>query len=127
MTPTHRLVLSLLLGFLGISLLLPGVIGVFRPATGRAWLVAETVDAMNHLRALNAMMAALGLVALWACLDPSRGRPLVLALGIVMAALVVARLYAIVTDGVPGAATWLYLGVEGVLAAVFLGCPPPPN
>jgi hypothetical protein len=99
--------------------------GVFRPATGRVWLVAETVDATNHLRALNAMMAALGLLALWACLDPSRARPLVLALGVVMAALVVARLYAIAIDGLPGAAIWLYLAVETALAAVFLAWPPP--
>jgi hypothetical protein len=126
MSLVHRLVLLGLLAFLGLSLVIPGLVGVFRPATGRVWLVGETVDARSHLRALNAMMAALGLVALWACLDLARSRPLVLALGAVMALLVVARLYAVVVDGGPGAATWLYLAVEAVLALAFLAWPPPP-
>ena len=65
-----------------MSLVIPGVVGMFKPGIGRTWLVAENVDAKNHLRALNAMMAALGAVALYACWDLERSRLLVLALGV---------------------------------------------
>lgn len=125
MTFGHELVLYGLLGLLGLSLLGPGLSGVFRPAAGRSWLIAENRDAGNHLRALNAMMAALGGVALWACWDLTAARPLVQALGVVMAALVVARLYSLIVDGRPGAMTVIYLGVEALLAGVFLLWPPP--
>jgi len=121
----HKLVLYGLLGFLGLSLVIPGVVGALRPGEGRSWLVAESVDARNHLRALNAMMVGLGLIAGWACLDLERARALVLALGLVMALLVVARLYALVVDGPPGPMTLVYLAAEAVMAAVFLAWPPP--
>jgi len=125
MTFSHELVLYGLLGLLGLSLVGPGLSGMFRPAVGRSWLIAENRDASNHLRALNAMMAALGLVALWACWDLAAARPLVQALGLVMAALLVARVYSLIVDGRPGAMTLVYLGVEAVLAMVFLFWPPP--
>jgi hypothetical protein len=35
------------------------------------------VDAENHLRALNGMMAAPGVISLWTCLDLPRARSLV--------------------------------------------------
>ena len=35
------------------------------------------VDAENHLRALNGMTAALGMISLWTCLDLPRARSLV--------------------------------------------------
>jgi hypothetical protein len=125
MTLSHELVLYGLLALLALSLVGPGLSGVFRPAIGRSWLIAETRDASNHLRALNAMMAALGLVALWACWDLAAARPLVQTLGLVMAALVVARIYSLIVDARPGAMTMVYLGVEGLLAGVFLVWPPP--
>jgi len=61
----HELTLYLLLGTFGISLLLPGLAGMFKPSTGLVWLVAEETDA----RSLNAMMTALGAL-------PSRTRRL---------------------------------------------------
>ena len=125
MTPGHELVLYASLGVLGLSLVIPGVGGVFKPGIGRTWLVAENVDAKNHLRALNAMMAALGAVALYACWDLERSRSLVLALGAVMAALVVARITSLIVDGRPGIWTLVYLAVEAALAVIFLGWPPP--
>jgi hypothetical protein len=125
MTLVHKLVLWGLLGFLGVSLLVPGVMNMVRRDEGTVWLIAETVDAKNHLRALNAMMAALGAVALWACWDLERARLAVLGLGVVMAALVVARIYSMVVDGVPGPMTMVYLACEAVMAAVFLAWPPP--
>ncbi|MGH6953825.1 MAG: DUF4345 family protein [Alphaproteobacteria bacterium] len=131
MTLLHKIVLCLALAFLGLSLVVPGAAAVVRPSTGLSWLVAEGIDARNHLRTLNAMMAALGLVALWAgyalWAEPGPGatRHVVLALGVVMAALVAARLYSVAADGVPGAATILYLAVEAALAVLFLAWPPP--
>ena len=125
MTLLHKVILYGLLGVLGLSLVGPGLAGVFKPDVGRTWLIGETVDARNHLRALNAMMAAMGVIALWACWDLERARMLVLGLGVILAALVVARIYSIAVDGVPGAWTLVYLAVEAVMAAVFLVGPPP--
>jgi len=125
MTLVHKIVLWGLLGFLGLSLLVPGLMNVARRDQGTVWLIAETVDARNHLRALNAMMAALGAVALWACWDVERARLAVIGLGVVMAALVAARVYSIVIDGWPSPTTLVYLACEAVMAAVFLAWPPP--
>ncbi len=125
MTPAHALTLYVLLGLLGFSLIIPGLMGMFRLSAGNKWLFAETVDAQNHLRALNGMMTAVGIVALWACWDITGARGIVIGLGIVMAALVVARLYSMVIDGLPGGLTILYLVVEVLLATVFLAWPPP--
>jgi len=119
-------VLYSLLVLLGLSLIGPGLAGAFRPGIGRTWLIADASDAKSHLRGLNAMMAGLGMVALWACWDLENARGLVLALGLVMAVLVVTRLYSLLVDGLPGSNTIIYLGVEVLLAAVFLGWPPPP-
>ena len=125
MTLVHKIVLWGLLGLLGLSLLVPGLMNVARKDEGTVWLIAETVDAKNHLRALNAMMAALGLIALWACWDLERARLAVIGLGVVMAALVVARAYSIVVDGWPSTMTLVYLAVEVVMATLFLAWPPP--
>lgn len=119
-------VLYALLGLLGVSLLGPGLSGLFRPHVGRTWLIAEEADARSHLRGLNAMMAGIGAIALWACWDLAHSRALVLALGLLMAAMVVARLYSLLLDGRPGGSTLCYLALEAVLATVFLLWPPPP-
>lgn len=125
MTIIHRTVLYILLGFLGASLVIPGMLGMFRPGTGSDWLVAETIDARNHLRATSAMIAGLGIIALWACFDLENSRQLVIALGVVMAVLVLARIYSAAVDGIPGTSSLIYLAVEALLAAVFLAWPPP--
>lgn len=125
MSAAHMAILYCLLGLLGLSLIGPGLAGMLRPGIGRTWLIAEAADARNHLRGLNAMMAALGMVALWACWDLENSRLLVLALGVVMAALVVARLYSLLVDGLPGGVTLTYLAVEVILACAFLLWPPP--
>lgn len=125
MSFVHQTVLYLSLGFLGLSLLIPGLIEVCRRATGQQWLVAENVDAVNHLRALNGMMAALGIISLGACWDLPSARLLVEALGVVMVFLVAARVCSMVVDGIPGLASTVYLGVEAGLGALLLGWPPP--
>ncbi len=125
MSAAHMAVLYSLLVLLGLSLIGPGLVGAFRPRVGLTWLIAEAPDAKSHLRGLNAMMAALGMVALWACWDLENARGQVLALGLVMAVLVLARLYSLLLDGPPGSHAVVYLGLESLLAAVFLGWPPP--
>ncbi len=125
MSNVHMGVLYSLLVLLGVSLLGPGLAGLFGPRVGRFFLIAETTDARSHLRGLNAMMAALGMAALWACWDLEGSRQLVLLLGLVMAVLIVSRLYSMLADGWPNSSTLTYLGVETLLAAVFLLWPPP--
>ncbi len=125
MSAAHMAVLYSLLVLLGLSLIGPGLAGAFRPRIGLTWLIAEATDAKSHLRGLNAMMAALGMVALWACWDLESARGQVLALGLLMAVLVVTRLYSLLVDGPLGAHALIYLGLESLLAAVFLGWPPP--
>jgi hypothetical protein len=122
----HMGVLYALLGLLGISLVGPGLAGLFRPGVGRNWLIADQADARSHLRGLNAMMAGVGMIAFWACWDLANSRALVLALGLLMSAMVIARLYSLLLDGRPGGPTVCYLAVEALLAAVFLLWPPPP-
>ena len=71
------------------------------------------------------MMAGLGILAFWACLDIEGSRCLVQGLGVIMAMLVMARGYSIVVDGMPGTMSMVYLFVELTLALVFLIWPPP--
>jgi hypothetical protein len=71
------------------------------------------------------MMAALGMISLWTCCDLPRARSLVEALGALMVFLVAARVYSMAVDGIPGRASRIYLGVEAILGAIFLGRPPP--
>ena len=58
MSALHQVILYVSLGFLRLSLLITGLMDAFRLTTGQKWLVAPDVDATNHLRALNGMMAA---------------------------------------------------------------------
>ena len=122
----HMGVLYGLLVLLGVSLLAPGLSGVFRVKIGRTWLIADAADARSHLRGLNAMMAAIGMLALWACWDLENSRMLVLGLGLIMLVVVISRLYSILVDGPPGAMSIAYLGFEAVFGGVFLFWPPPP-
>jgi hypothetical protein len=125
MTILHRVTLYGLLGILGISLVVPGIIELFRSGSGKTGLVAESLDAANQLRAFNGMMVGLGLIALWCLFDLENARMRVLALGVVLLPVIVGRIYAMVVDGVPGIMTWTYLCIEIVMAAVFLTLPPP--
>jgi Domain of unknown function (DUF4345) len=124
LTKIHKLILYGSLVLLSISLIIPGVMLMFNQQLGHPGLMVQTLDGRNQLRALYGMMTGIGLIALWACFQLERSRSLVMALGIIMALLVVARLYSIVVDGRPGLVTLSYLGVELLLTAVFLIWPP---
>ena len=124
MAMLHKVVLYGLLGFLSISLVVPGLVELFKFQPGSPGLVPASLDAKNQFRALQGMLVGLGALALWACLDLEHARTLVLALGVVMSVLVVARLYSLMIDGMPGFMTLVYLVVECVMAAAFLMWPP---
>ncbi len=121
----HKLVLYVLLGFLGISLVFPALMELFKMPPGSSDFMLTTTDARNQFRALHGMMLGLGIIALWACLDIESSRGLVQGLGVIMAMLVIARGYSILADGMPGIMSMVYLVVELALAMVFLLWPPP--
>ena len=125
MSAVHQAILYVSLVFLGLGPVVPGVMDTLRPTTGSKWLIAADVDAKGHLRGLNAMMAAIGAIALWACWDLPNARSLVEALGAVMVFVVAARIYSMVVDGFPNLTGKLYLGVEAALGTIFLGWSPP--
>jgi hypothetical protein len=120
MSVIHMVALYASLVVLGLSLLIPGVMGVRATPHRHAWACGNHHRCANHARALNGMMAAIGILALWSCSDLPSARPLVLALGVLMVALVVARACSIAIDGMPGAATKRYLAVELVFGIIFL-------
>jgi len=125
MSAVHQAILYVSLVFLGLSLVVPGLLDALRPTTGSKWLIAADVGAKGHLRGLNGMMTAIGAIALWACWDLPNARPQVEALGAVMVFVAAARIYSIVVDGLPNLTGKLYLGVEAGLGTIFLGWPPP--
>ena len=84
---------------LGLSLVIPGLVDALRPTTGTRWLIAADVDAKGHLRGLNGMMAAIGVIALWACCDLQNARSLVEALGAVMVLVAVLKICATACSG----------------------------
>lgn len=104
MSAIHQVTLYVSLVFLGLSLLIPGLMDTFRVATGSNWLIAADVDAKNHLRGLSGIMAAVGAIALWACWDLPTARSLVQALGMVMVFVVAARASSMAVDGIPSLA-----------------------
>jgi len=125
MSAVHQAILYVSLVFLGVNLIVPGLMDALRPTTGSKWLIAADVGAKGHLRGLNGMMTAIGAIALWACWDLPNAGPLVEALGAVMVFVAAARIYSMVVDGFPNLTGKLYLGIEAALGAIFLGWPPP--
>ncbi len=125
MTLTHKIVLYAALVLLGLGLLIPGLLELARTKTGTAFLIAENVEARNHLRALNGMMAGMGIAALLICLNLEAMRWPVIGLGVIMAGVVAGRVWSILIDGSPGGATLFYLATDIGFAALFLLWPPP--
>jgi len=118
---THKLILYLSLGFLAISLIIPGLIEMFKTFPNALPVPADT---RNQLRALNGMMTGVGFMALWACLDIDHSRLLIVTLGGVLLLVVIARIYSCLVDGFPELVSWFYLGIEMLLAVLFLKWPP---
>ncbi len=124
MSLLHKLVLLASLGFLGLSLVIPGLMEMFKLQPGSSDLLPETVSAKNQLRALNGMMTGFGFLALWACVDLEHSRILVLALGSMLLLVVIARFYSFFVDGLSDLMSWDYVIIELLLAIVFITWPP---
>lgn len=125
MTPAHKYTLWLLLGFLGLSLVIPGLINMLRPSMEGDVVYTDSISGRNHLRALNAMIAAVGVLAIGACFDINHSRRLVMALGLILLFIVLARAYSLFIDGMPSFSIIVYLLFELIMALVFLLWPPP--
>lgn len=123
MQRARKWTLTALLMLLGLSLLIPGIIEMFRVDT--EGLQTESVCQLNQYRALHGMMAGLGLIACLACWRLESSRHLILGIGITLLLVVTARLYSLVYDGLAGKMTLFYLLVESFMAIIFLLLAPP--
>ncbi len=124
MSIVHKLVLYAALLFVGISLVVPGLMEVIKTQAGIPGLVPETTAAKNQFRALQGMMLGLGLLALLACLDLCNAKTLVMAVGLVLLTVALARIYSFWSDGSSGVVVWIYAALELLFAGLFLLWPP---
>ncbi|MES9852742.1 MAG: DUF4345 domain-containing protein [Candidatus Thiodiazotropha sp. L084R] len=125
MQKRHKQLLVALLMLFGLSLLVPGVIAMFHSEP--AGLYTQMADQANQFRALHGMMAGLGVMACLACYHIERERTLVMGIGLTLALVVAARVYSLLSEGVPDWPTLFYLAIESILALIFLRYPPPVN
>ncbi|MGR9115274.1 MAG: DUF4345 domain-containing protein [Gammaproteobacteria bacterium] len=121
---THKFVLYAALGFLGVSLILPGLYEIIKNIPDNGPSTPVSSDAKNQLRALNGMMMGVGIMALWTCFYLEQSRSLIIVLGYILLMVAAARIYSVVVDGLPSAMTWSYLAIELVLGSLFLMWPP---
>ena len=119
----HKWLLVVLLMLFGLSLLVPGAIAMFHPEP--AGLNTQTAAQANQFRALHGMMAGLGVMACLACYRIERERTLVMGIGFTLALVVAARIYSLLSEGLPDWPTLFYLAIELILALIFLRYPPP--
>ena len=124
MSLIHKLVLYSSLRFVGISLVIPGLIEIIKTQPGSPGLVPETRAAKNQFRALHGMMTGIGLMALAACIELEKARFLVLSLEWILLLVFAARLYSIIIDGLPEFMSGVYASLELLLAIIFLIWPP---
>jgi uncharacterized membrane protein len=88
-------------------------------------LIGQHVDAINQLRAYNAMVAAVGFISGIAIFNIEQNRNLILVLAIIMTFLALSRLISVLIDGVPGSLILIYMGVESLIAVMLLVFMPP--
>jgi hypothetical protein len=121
---------------LGAIILLLGVAGTMRPlmVAGMLGFVidsAHTPFALGEVRATyGGLFGVMGLVLLWAAVDPFRYRDRLLAIGLCWIGACAARLLGASVDGPPGALGWFSAAFEatvGLLLVVgsLLAAPPP--
>ena len=120
----HKFVLYAALGFLGASLILPGLFEIIKTIPDSGAQPSESVDAKNQLRALYGMMVGVGIMAFWICLYLEQSRSLMIVLGYILLMVAAARIYSIIVDGIPGTMNWAYMVIELVLGGLFLVWPP---
>ncbi len=125
MPHSHKLILYVTLGFLCISLIVPGLWEVFRSAPGHPDLVAQHVDALNQLRAYNGMVAAVGFMSGIATFKIEHNRTLILTLAIIMLFLATSRIISLLIDGIPGLLTLTYIFMESLISVILFVFLPP--
>ncbi len=103
----------------GVSLFLPGLVELLPLSIEWHGVMLDPVEAKHQFRVLHAMMAALGMVALYSCIDIVRYRLLIRALAVVLSCVVAARFYSMFLDGVPSALTLAYLVIEVVIVIIL--------
>ena len=122
----HKLILYITLGFLCLSLMLPGLWEVLRSTPNQSGLVAQHVDALHQLRAYNGMVAAVGFISGITIFNLERNRDLIIVLAMIMLFLATSRTISLFFDGVPGLLTLVYILTE-ILIAMILFVFLPPN
>lgn len=121
---------------LGAIMLTLGMVATMRPQLVIGFLgfvlveTSQTAFTLGEVRATyGGVFAMMGLVTLWAAIDPFRYRDRILAVGMLWLGACAARLFGASIDGSPGALGWVSAGFEGVVGLVltvasFLATPP---
>ena len=123
MTRARKWTLIALLLLLGLSLLMPGLIEMFRGDL--EGFHTQSASQLNQYRALHGMMAGLGLMACLACFRLENARLLVIGIGLTLLLVVTGRLYSLLHDGLADTLSLFYLFVESFMGFTFLLVPPP--
>ena len=113
---------------LGTVILLFGLVGVLRPELVLGALGFVVVDTshtafiVGEIRATyGGVFTAMGVVVLWAVVDPYRYRDRILVVGLLWLGACVARLFGTSVDGSPGLLGWasaMFEGIVGVLLSL---------
>ena len=113
---------------LGAITLVLGLAGIMRPQVviGLLGFVmvdsAHTAFTLGEVRAVyGGVFAMMGVVALWAAIDPFRYRDRIFAVGLIWIGACAARLFGASVDGSPGAIGWasaVFEGSVGIALAV---------
>lgn len=106
--------------FLGLSLLIPGIYHVLWLYPQDNLISANTTEGLNQIRALNAMMAAIGIMSLW-CLRKPREKLVVLkGIALILAVVSVGRFYSLLVDGLSNTLYTTYLTIEILLIMILV-------
>ena len=111
---------------LGAIVLALGFVAILRPLLVLGMLGFVVVDASHTAFCLGetratygGVFAMMGVVMLWAALDPYRYRDRTLALGLLWLGACAARLFGASVDGSPGPLGWLSAGFEGTVGVLL--------
>jgi uncharacterized protein DUF4345 len=111
---------------LGAIMLVFGFVAILRPLLVLGMLGFVVVDASHTAFCLGetratygGVFAAMGVVTLWAAIDPYRYRDRTLAIGLLWLGACAARLFGTSVDGSPGPLGWVSAGFEGTVGLLL--------
>lgn len=104
---------------LGVSLLIPGIVGLFAGHIAGMDPRGNNSD-WNQLYGLQGMMAGIGAVACWCAGSVERNRMTIAALGWLLVFTVSARVLAVIMHGWPAPKIMGYALAEAVFASLLL-------